>query len=308
MTECIRIVEDGPEWVLFHQDAEVLRYRHGPSGVPDGVNPVFERVGGYLHPVRSPGGAVLTRIQPPDHYHHYAVWNPWTQTEIEGRTVDFWNLKKEQGTVRSTGIIETNAGEDTGGFRVGLEHIDKTGPEGPRPVLQEEWHVEARRRTGDGAVQLVDFISRISPCAGIPVRVKAYRYQGFTFRGRADWDETNLELVTSAGKGQADANGTPAHWVLIDGPTEVAAGRSGILFLSHPENPGHPEELRIWPVGANKGKENAFVNFNPAQTRDLPFHPGTTYTFRYRLLLHDGKRDAQWADEQWRAYQEQCAC
>ena len=41
----------------------------------------------------TPHGQVLTRIQPPDHYHHYGIWNPWTHTLFENDTVDFWNIK-----------------------------------------------------------------------------------------------------------------------------------------------------------------------------------------------------------------------
>ncbi len=40
------------------------------------------------------------RIQVPDYYHHDGIWNPWTHVLFEGDTVDFWNIKGRQGTVR----------------------------------------------------------------------------------------------------------------------------------------------------------------------------------------------------------------
>src|SRR5690606_42107088 len=39
---------------------------------------------GFIHPLWSPKGQVLTRVQPEDHYHHYGIWNPWTQLNYEG--------------------------------------------------------------------------------------------------------------------------------------------------------------------------------------------------------------------------------
>ena len=48
---------------------------------PIGVNKLYQK-SGYIHPVLSPWGDTLTRIQPPDHFHHYGVWGPWTKTKI----------------------------------------------------------------------------------------------------------------------------------------------------------------------------------------------------------------------------------
>lgn len=43
-----------------------------------GLQLIFEKYkkSGFLHPVWSPGGEILTRIQAPDHYHHYGIWGP----------------------------------------------------------------------------------------------------------------------------------------------------------------------------------------------------------------------------------------
>ena len=68
--------------------------------VPEGVREIFS-LSGFIHPLQSPGGEVLTRIQAPDHWHHYGIWNPWTHTEFEGDTVDFWNIGSRQGRGRA---------------------------------------------------------------------------------------------------------------------------------------------------------------------------------------------------------------
>ncbi len=53
----------------------------------------------------APHGQTLTRIQAPDHYHHYGIWNLRTHVLFEGKQVDFWNLNSKQRTVRLQTII-----------------------------------------------------------------------------------------------------------------------------------------------------------------------------------------------------------
>src|SRR5690606_29275997 len=96
---------------------------------------------GFIHPLTSPQGEVLTRIQPPDHWHHYGIWNPWTQTEFEGDTVDFWNVGSRQGRVRSTGVIARESGTVFGNFRAVHEHVAGNEARGERVALDEQWEV-----------------------------------------------------------------------------------------------------------------------------------------------------------------------
>jgi hypothetical protein len=47
----------------------LVRYQFETMAPPAGVDASFKR-SGFIHPLWSPRGQVLTRIQPPDHYHH----------------------------------------------------------------------------------------------------------------------------------------------------------------------------------------------------------------------------------------------
>src|SRR6185436_7749673 len=78
---------------------KLLTYQYKTIYPPNGIDTNYKR-SGFIHPLYTPHGQVLTRIQPPDHYHHYGIWNAWTHTVFEGDTVDFWNIKGHQGTVR----------------------------------------------------------------------------------------------------------------------------------------------------------------------------------------------------------------
>src|SRR5690606_24697741 len=100
----VTLKKDHKDLSLLVNETPVLSYRYAVTYPPDGVNPIFKR-SGFIHPLWSPGGEVLSRIQAPDHYHHYGIWGPWTKTTIDGRAVDFWNLVAGEGTVQFAGFL-----------------------------------------------------------------------------------------------------------------------------------------------------------------------------------------------------------
>ena len=292
---------DGENLLIRIDDRAVLSYRFAIQNVPEGVNEIFAR-GGFIHPLWSPEGEVLSRIQPADHYHHYGIWNPWTSTEYEGREVDFWNLVKGQGTVRAQAVIEKTAGNVQGGFKSLLQHIDFTGPSGEQAVLNEQWEVKVWNVDPDRKVWLIDFVSTLNPTTDRALTIKAYRYQGFSLRATEKWNDETAVLLTSAGFDKSNANSTRARWIDVNGISETPAGSSGVLFMTHPANYNYPEHLRIWPVGTNEGVANVYINFNPAQDRDWVLLPENAYTLQYRMLVYDGEIDADQADRYWRNF------
>lgn len=64
---------------------KLLTYQFKTVYPPKGIDTAYKR-SGFIHPLYTPHGQVLTRIQPPDHYHHYGIWNPWTHTLFEKDT------------------------------------------------------------------------------------------------------------------------------------------------------------------------------------------------------------------------------
>ena len=50
-------------------ERSLIHYRYEMKTPPEGVNKLFQK-SGYIHPVITPNGDTLSRIQPPDHYHH----------------------------------------------------------------------------------------------------------------------------------------------------------------------------------------------------------------------------------------------
>ena len=130
---------------IFIGEQPVLSYVHTETFPPEGIDTVYKR-SAYIHPLWSPGGERLTRIQPPDHWHHYGIWNPWTRTHFGEHKVDFWNLADKQGTVRFAEYLEKIEQENLAGFKVRQEHIyfKEDGSEGV--AMNEIWKVTVKKR------------------------------------------------------------------------------------------------------------------------------------------------------------------
>ena len=297
----VQVADDGDNLRLAVSGKPVLAYRYTPMPVPEGVREIFS-LSGFIHPLQSPGGEVLTRIQAPDHWHHYGVWNPWTHTEFEGDTVDFWNIGSRQGRVRSAGVVGRESGDVFGSFRSVHEHIAGNEANGEKVALDEEWEVTVWNAKPQQDAWVIDFASTLSPASDSPLKILAYRYQGFSIRATEKWGDDNSRLLTSEGMDKSNGNGTRARWIDVNGVSSVPAGRSGILFMSNPGNYNHPEQLRIWPTGQNRGVENVFVNFNPAQEQDWLLEPGQTYGLKYRMFVYDGEMTVERAERLWQDY------
>ena len=153
VTPAIKCETGDKNFTLSCNGAPVLSYRHAVQPAPEGVDTLYNR-SGFIHPLYTPDGGVLTRIQPPDHYHHVGIWNPWTKTHIDGREVDFWNLGSGLGTVRYAGLVNSVEGPVYGGFRVRQEHIDLKAPGGPQLAINEEWDVRVWNLSTDNKVWL----------------------------------------------------------------------------------------------------------------------------------------------------------
>ncbi len=280
---------------ILYGDTKVLRYNHAVVPPPAGQSDLYKR-SGFIHPLWSPAGSVLTNIHAPDHIHHLGIWMPWTHTEFEGKSVDFWNLKEGQGTVRFVKYLATTDGPVYGGFQVEQEHVALKTAEGEKVVLKEEWDVRVYNVGGPGkGYWLWDFKSTQRCVADSPLRQVEYRYGGFGFRGAAEWDEQTAEYLTSEGKTRKDGHATRARWCDTSGKIKEW---EGVTFYSHPGNFRHPEPMRIWPEG------QVFFNWAPSQAGDWEMKPGEDHVFRYRLYVHEGKVNVADAERIWADYAE----
>ena len=68
----VQLIESDEQLEVYQNGTKIIGYQTAIKGVPEGVSEAYQR-NGYLHPVNTPKGKRLTRIQPEDHYHHYGI-------------------------------------------------------------------------------------------------------------------------------------------------------------------------------------------------------------------------------------------
>lgn len=275
-------------------EQELLRYQFATAYPPAGIDSNFKR-SGFIHPLWTPNGQILTRIQPPDHYHHYGIWNPWTHTLFENDTVDFWNLAKKQGTVRFAKMGPVKSDASKASFETKHEHV-VFKKDGSEKIALNEWQTITVYKPVDNRQYYVDIVSKLECASTSPLMLLTYRYGGFGWRTTDVWDNKNSEVLTSEGKTRKDADGSLAKWCVVQG--KLGNDYGGMILLSHPGNYNHPEPLRIWPED-QYGRGDLFVNISPTKNKDWLLEPGKTYVLKYRLVVFNGKVDKDKAEKEW---------
>jgi len=279
----------------------LLRYYYTTVYPPKGIDTNYKR-SGFIHPLWTPHGQELTRIQAPDHYHHYGIWNPWTHVYFEKDTVDFWNLKDHKGTVRFAKFISKTNGDIFSQFEALHEHVvfKKDGTE--KVALNELQTVRVYRPENNSDYYVVDITSKMSCASESPFLIVAYRYAGMGWRTTEYWNNNNCEVLTSEGKTRKDTDGSRAKWCIVQGALP-GNDSGGVAFLSYPSNYNFPEPMRIWGLNTN-GRGDMFFSFAPTKDRNWLLEPGKTYVLKYRMVVFSGKFDAAKAESAWQYFAE----
>ena len=282
---------------IHEGNKKLLRYTHKMVYPPAGIDTAFKR-SGFIHPLWAPNQQELTRIQPPDHYHHYGLWNPWTHVLFEGDTVDFWNIKGRQGTVRFAKFVSINTGPAFAQFQALHEHVafKKDGRE--KVALNELQTVRVYKPVSNQDYHIVDITIDLNCASESPFKILEYRYAGLGWRATEKWKKDNREVLTSEGKTRKDADGSTARWSIIQGALDNDYG--GAVMMSYPGNYNHPEPLRIWPENSNGGE--VFAMFAPTKNKDWLLVPGKTYTLKYRFLAFNGRFTKEKAEAAWQQF------
>jgi len=281
--------------VIHKGDNNFLQYYFKTVYPPAGVDTVYKR-SGFIHPLWSPHGQVLTRIQPPDHYHHYGIWNPWTHVAFEGDTIDFWNINSRQGTVRFADFVSVENGPVFSEFKALHDHVVFKKGGGEKIAMKELQGVRVFSPGRNSDFFIVDF-NILMNCAGeSPVKLLEYRYAGLGWRTTREWDNKNSMVLTSEGKTRKDADGSKARWCIVQGA--IGNEYAGVVMMSFPSNYNFPEPLRIWPENQYK-RGDMFANFCPTKDMDWLLVPRKNYALRYRFLVYNGKIEKDKASNAW---------
>jgi len=295
----LRIEKDSNLVVYWNQDT-LLQFYAAIKQPPAGADPAYQR-SGFIHPLKSVQGETLTAIQPPDHYHHYGLWNPWTHTLLGRDTVDFWNLAKKQGTVKFLRFENIEQGKDQVSFTAVLSHIRFNGKK-EEPVLLEQQTITVHRPDANGSY-IIDFESVQQSVSAEPLKLLQYRYGGFTWRANRYWNPRSSSVLTSERKTRSNADSTRARWLFAQG-FFPSGSEAGMLIMDNPANVNFPQPVRVWPDGPGDNPE-LMINFSPTKNTDLEIDREHPLVLRYRMLLYDGEITAAIADQYWNAYASQ---
>lgn len=250
---------------------------------PDPAQPWFGR-SGFLHPVVTPAGRVVTDGFPADHLHQHGLMFAWTRGVFEGEPVDFWNSAKQEGRVEH---VKTLRHTDDA-IDVELQHMVTRGDE-PRVVLRETWRLT---RVPHPTMHVFDLVSTQVCASEEPLEVREYHYGGMCVRGPLHWNSGDV-MLTSEGQGQQEGNHSRPRWVALQG--DVDGHACGLAAFSHPSNFRSPQPVRLHP-------QMPYFCFAPLVLGDFAITPAEPFVSRYRFAAFDGAIDSDALEAVWDAF------
>jgi Family of unknown function (DUF6807) len=251
----------------------------------------------HVHPLATPAGVVLTRVEPPDHPWQRGVWfvvkfvdgdNFWEEYDPQG-----WGVQRHDGPPVQDGA--TVVGD-----------LDWIRPDRTTVAVREHRVLRHVALTDDAYA--LDWDVTLTLPAGVVEAVldrTPYMgvwggYSGLAFRGREDWVETRLVLDDGVPRQRVAPQSS--RWCDLSG---TADGRAvGVCVLDHPDNPAHPVPFYA-TTRAGDGYGDGWANtIYPAFLWHgaRPLAAGVPLRFRYRLAVHDGAWDPDRCAAAWAAW------
>lgn len=268
-----------------------------------------------LYPIATVEGTMITRgfpfntkpNDPTDHPHHLGLW--FNFENVNG--LDFWNnsyaiasnKKSAYGWIKTDKILSTQSGEK------GMLSYHANWNNQQNEILLEENTLFEFSEVGHKRV--IDRMTTLT--AKIPVTFKdakdgllglrlshelqipTDKDQKFTddkgnitiVKGGTD-KEANGNYITSEGKMGDSAWSTRAAWCKVFG--KMNNDSVSVVIIDHPKNTNYPTFWHARGYGlfaANPLGENIFTNGKSA--KNLTLKVGESVTFRYRVVIDEGK-------------------
>jgi hypothetical protein len=269
-----------------------------------------------LFPIIAPGGITVTRGyplqpregEPTDHPHHTGLW--FNYENVNG--LDFWNnsfaispeKKSQYGSIRTLPDVQTNDGKK-GVLIYNAMWVDVADHPLVEEVTQygftgnENYRVIDRMTTlvADTVVSLKDAKDgllglRVAHELQIPTRGKKEytddKGNVTTIESLTD-SIANGNYLTSEGKTGDSAWSSRARWCKMFG--KMQNDSVSITIIDHPSNPNYPTFWHARGYGlfaANPLGEAIFTNGK--SRKDLVLQKGEYVTFRYRIVIQNGKK------------------
>lgn len=281
LRHAIAITEHSDALKVSQGEKEVLSYQLSMAFPPQGEHPLYAR-NGFIHPLKSPNGSVLTDDFPAGHLHQHAIYNAWTNTRFKGKKIDFWNQLDSLGTIAHKALHQVKVGEVIGQIHTSLSHIAF----GEGELLEESWEI---RIYPVSTFFLFDIYSKQTNTSKDTLFLDKYIYGGMALRGSREWNPDDSlhfvqpwEVRSDQGFTLENVNHTKAKWISVSGA--LSGQEAGVTVFGFPDNFRYPQAVRVHP-------KMPYWVFSPVVDEGFFIAPGETYTSKFRYLVHDGLAD-----------------
>ena len=177
---------------------------------------------GYIHPLYSPSGRIITGDYAADHPHQHGLFFAWTKSSFRESRQNFGTRK------RNWEIFDTKSSkwktEKSGKIILESQQIFTAGKDSDEPILNETWQIEIPPEQND--YYQFDLISTQSCATDDPLLIQKYHYGGMAIRGNDQWMEKDKngkpvgKMITSEGKNRENGNHSRPRWVAMYGPVD----------------------------------------------------------------------------------------
>ena len=284
-TEVVKaeIKETEKELQVFIGEKPVLTY-HKATVFPHDTLPQYYQRSGYIHPVYSPEGQVVTDGMPVGHTHQHGLFFAWVNTTYQGAKTDFWNQQDNSGTVRHKSVKQIRNEETYAEFVTEQEHLSIRGTD-TTIVLLEEWTVRIHNQQD---AFHIDFKTHQKNISKDTLYINEYHYGGFAFRGSAQWNakdpiySDSMQVLTNEGFSRNPANHSHPDWVTAYG--KVNNTLTGVAIKGLESNFRQPQAIRVHPV-------MPYLCFAPMFDGAFEIPPNGEYEAAYQIVVFDGEVD-----------------
>lgn len=265
--------------MVKYLDKNVFFYQSA-TAMPPPDSPAYYRASGYIHPLFSPAGKIMTEDFPSTHAHHHAIFHAWANTRFRNSHVDFWNQQKKEGTVKHNGIMHMKEGPVYAELVTGQEYLSLAHGR----VLTETWTIRCFAVAGQ---YMFDIALEQENITEDTLYLDIYLYGGMAFRGAKQWDphdtlafRSRWNVYTSEGAMDSVANHTRARWVTTSG--QIDGTPASVTIFNHPTNVRYPQKIRVHP-------DMPYWVYSPVVDQPLLIPPKGKYTARYRYYVCNSK-------------------
>ncbi|MEQ9218871.1 MAG: DUF6807 family protein [Cyclobacteriaceae bacterium] len=267
------LVMEGADSVLYYQQA------------PKSLEGKFER-SNYFHPLYGMKGGTLTEDFPEDHLHHRGIFWSWHQVYVGDKPLgDPWAL-----TDFETDVARADANYTDKSCILHTEvywktplWLDENGEK--KSFIKELAKVEIFARQEN--YRVIDFeiqLHALYDSVSIGGSENETGYGGFSWRIRLPED-----VKFEGPEGEVIPQGTAVEageWMNISGSLSGKGVDDGIVVVSHPSNPNHPQP---WVLRRRRSMQNA--QFPGSERVQIPLDQ--PLKLKYRMIVYSGILDSE---------------